>query len=130
MGVPGSMSNRDVVESLFGQGRLRLDAQAEHELRHDDYVMEMPQSGERIRGRDNMRRMQEAFPNPPDATLRRLSGQGDHWVLELVSDYGDGDIYFVAVIIEFADGKIRKETRYYTKPFPAPEWRSQWVEQM
>jgi len=26
-----------------------LSAEAEHEMRHEDYVMEMPQSGERIR---------------------------------------------------------------------------------
>jgi len=32
-----------------------LGAEAEYELRHPDYVMEMPQSGESIRGRENMR---------------------------------------------------------------------------
>jgi hypothetical protein len=33
-----------IIESLFGNGKLRLDAAAEYELRHDDFVMEMPQS--------------------------------------------------------------------------------------
>ena len=60
---------RAILESLFGDGKLRLDAAAEHELRHEDYVMEMPQSRERIRGRDNMRAMQEAFPDPPHAVF-------------------------------------------------------------
>ena len=123
-------AHRDIIESLFGDGRLRLDAQAEHELRHEEYVMEMPQSGERIRGRDNMRAMQGAFPNPPDAVLRRVVGSGDVWVMEATSDYGAGGTYHVANIIEFRDGKILKETRYYSEPFPAPEWRSQWVERM
>src|ERR671921_871320 len=35
----------------------------EYNVRHpDDYVMEMPQSGERFRGRENMRAFQEAHP--------------------------------------------------------------------
>ena len=120
---------RAVIEGLFGQGKLRLDAVAEYELRHDDYVMEMPQSGERVRGRDNMRAMQEAFPNPPDATLRRIVGSGDVWVMEATSNYGD-DVYLVTDIFEFRDGKIAKETRYYAQPFEAPAWRAQWVERI
>jgi hypothetical protein len=36
----------------------------EYNVRHpDDYVMEMPQSGERFRGRENMRAFQK--PTPP-----------------------------------------------------------------
>ena len=35
----------------------------EYNVRHqEDYVMEMPQSGERFRGRENMRSFQEAYP--------------------------------------------------------------------
>jgi ketosteroid isomerase-like protein len=121
---------REIIESMFGQGKLRLDAQAEYELRHDQYIMEMPQSGERIRGREKMRSMQEAFPNPPSAEVRRIVGEGDVWVLEGTSNYGDDGTYHVADIIEFRDGKILKETRYYSKSFDAPEWRAPWVEKM
>ena len=40
----------------------------EYNVRHpDDYVMEMPQSGERFRGRQNMRSFQEAHPTPPSS---------------------------------------------------------------
>src|SRR5215212_8849927 len=49
-----------------------LSAEAEYELRHPDYVMEMPQSGESIRGRENMREFQEAYPTPPSSLLRRV----------------------------------------------------------
>jgi hypothetical protein len=121
---------RAIIEGLFGGGKLRLDAQAEYGLRHDDYVMEMPQSGERIRGRENMRAMQEAYPNPPDAVLRRVVGSGEVWVMEATSDYGDGEVYLVTDIFEFRDGKISKETRYYAQPFEAPEWRAPWTERM
>ncbi|HSK35169.1 MAG TPA: hypothetical protein VLA80_00370 [Actinomycetota bacterium] len=43
------------VRELFLERLQHLSAEAEYELRHPDYVMEMPQSGERIRGPENMR---------------------------------------------------------------------------
>lgn len=33
-----------------------------------------------------------------------------------------------AIIAEFSDGKLVRETRYYGQPFPAPEWRAAFVE--
>ena len=45
------MEEREVRE-LFFERLKHLSAEAEYELRHPDYVMEMPQSGERIRGRE------------------------------------------------------------------------------
>jgi hypothetical protein len=32
--------------------------------------------------------------------------------------------------VEFRDGTIWRDTRYYAEPFQAPEWRAQWVEPM
>jgi len=90
-------------------------------------VLDMPQSGERIRGRDHMKAMQEAYPGPPTITVRRVVGSGDVWVVEGRSDYG-GRIYHIANILEFREGKIIRETRYYADPFEAPAWRAQWVE--
>jgi len=121
---------REIIEGLFGDGVLKLDAQAEHDLRHEDYEMEMPQSGERIVGREKMRQFQEAYPNPPRAVLRRITGSGTVWVMEATSDYGEGGTFHVADIIEFRDGKILKETRYYAEPFEAPAWRAEWVEKI
>jgi ketosteroid isomerase-like protein len=52
------------------------------------------------------------------------------WVMEATSDYPEGGTYHVADIVEFRDGKILKETRYYAEPFEAPVWRAEWVEKM
>jgi len=104
-----------------------LDAEQEYAIRHEDVVIDMPQSGERIRGRDNMKAMQDAYPGPPQVTVRRIVGSGDVWVVELRSDYS-GRIYHALNIIEFREGKIIWETRYYADPFEAPAWRAQWVE--
>jgi hypothetical protein len=117
------------VRRLFARMFEHMSAEEEYELRHPDYVMEMPQSGERIRGRENMRAMQEQYPNPPTIEFRRVVGSGDVWAVEAQSDY-DGRIYHVVVIVEFRDGKILRETRYYTDPFDPPDWRAPWVEPM
>ena len=74
-----------------------------------------------------MKAMQEAYPGPPTITMRRVVGSGDVWVVEGRSDYG-GRIYHIANILEFREGKIIRETRYYADPFEAPAWRAQWVE--
>jgi hypothetical protein len=91
--------------------------------------MEMPQSGERTRGREKMRAFQAAYPSPPTMRLRRVIVKDGLWVAEIVSDYG-GRLYNAVLIIELRDGKVFKDTRYYAEPFEAPGWRARWVERM
>jgi hypothetical protein len=122
------MEERD-VRDLFTRLFEHMSAEEEHDLRHPDFVMEMPQSGERIVGRENMRKMQENYPGPPSIELRRVVGSGDVWAIEMRSDY-DGRVYYVVMLVEFSEGKIVRETRYYADPFDAPEWRADWVESM
>jgi hypothetical protein len=78
-----------------------------------DYVLEMPQSGERIRGSSNVRAFCDAYPNPPSIEPRRLVGAGDLSVM---------------AILEFHDGRIWRDTRWFANPLEAPAWRAQWVE--
>jgi hypothetical protein len=108
-----------------------LDPEAEYEWRHDDFIADMPQSNERVRGRENMRAFQRAYPpgSLPKFTVRRVVGGGDVWTLEATGDYG-GQIFHVAIVFELRDDKILRETRYYAEPFEAPEWRARWVEEI
>jgi hypothetical protein len=41
-------------------------------LRHPDYVLELPQSGEHIRGHDNLLALRAAHPGPPAIQPRRI----------------------------------------------------------
>jgi hypothetical protein len=102
----------------------------EYNVRHqEDYVMEMPQSGERFRGRENMRSFQEAHPTPPSSLqVRRVLVKEGLWVVEGVIEYGDGRAFDVVVISELRDGKMWRDRWYFAEPFEAPEWRAQWVE--
>ncbi len=110
-----------------------LSAEEEYQVRHEDYTLEMPQSGERIRGRESMRAFQEAFPSNsvlPKIRIRRVLVRDGLWVAESVSDYGGEQVLNGAAILELKDGKIWRDTRYYAEPFEAPEWRARWVERM
>jgi SnoaL-like protein len=93
---------RHFLTELFSN----LSAQHEYAIRHEDYVMQMPQSGESIRGRKRMREFQEAYPSPPSIQLRRVIVRDGLWVVEGVNDYGEGQVFSVVLIIELRDGKM------------------------
>jgi ketosteroid isomerase-like protein len=125
------MNDQQVRETLI-EMMTALDPELEYELRHEtDFVADMPQSRERVRGREDMREFQRNFPPEtlPKFTVNRITGGGDFWTVEATGDYG-GEKFYVAVVVEFRDGKIVHESRYYAQPFEAPEWRTQWVESM
>lgn len=121
--------NRATVDALVSAINAR-DLKALETVFTDDVVIEWPQSGERIRGEKNRREIYSRFPSLPKATPRRVTGSGDLWVLEATLDYGDGDPYQAVFVLEMRDGRIAKETAYWSKPFPAPEWRASWVERI
>jgi len=111
----------------------RLDPEEEYDARHqEDYVMEMPQSGERFRGRENLRAMQRTYPitAPPSVRLRRVLVRDGLWVVEGAIDYGDGPALDVVMILELRDGRMWRDRWYFAEPFEAPGWRAQWVERM
>ena len=66
----------------------------------------------------------------PRCGFRRTLADGDLAVLEVELTYADGSRYLGASILELRGGKVVRETDYYAQPFPAPEWRAQWVERM
>jgi hypothetical protein len=118
------------VRELMDRLLEAMDPALEYEARHEGYVVEFPQSGERM-DRDGLRKLQESFPGgAPEIRLRRLTGGGDLWIGETVIRYTDGKVLHGANVIEFRDGKIWKETRYYGEPFEAPAWRAQWVQRI
>ena len=122
-------TGREVVEALIATLNAG-DVGGMDDLFHEDAVMEWPQSGERIVGGENRRAVYTRFPQLPSISLRRLVGDGDLWVAQADLDYGDGDPYQSIFIFELRDGRIAQETAYWTKPFPAPDWRAEWVERM
>jgi SnoaL-like domain len=103
--------------------------EAEHQIYRDDAVLEYPQSGERIRGRRNIQASRFVQPNQKRFTLRRILGTADLWVSEFVLAY-DGRPSYVVSIMEFKEGKVARETQYFSDAFAPGPSRAQWVEQM
>ena len=98
---------------------------------HENFVQEWPQSGERIVGRDNAIAINRHFPGGlPRMKFRRTVAAGSLAVLQVELTYADGSRYLGVSVIELRDGKIARETDYFAQPFPAPQWRAQWVEKM
>ena len=106
-----------------------MDPAVEYEARHEDFTVEFPQSGERM-DRDGLRRLQETFPGgmAPKIKLLRVTGSGDIWIGESIIHYADGSVFYGVGRVEFRDGKMWRETRYYAEPFEPPAWRSGWFE--
>ncbi|HTW53033.1 MAG TPA: nuclear transport factor 2 family protein [Stellaceae bacterium] len=105
------------------------DFEIEHDIYRDDAVLEYPQSGERIRGRRNIQASRAAQPNQKRFTVRRIVGSGGLWVTEFVLSY-DGRPSYTVSIMEFRDGKVARETQYFSDPFEPGPSRAQWVERI
>ena len=72
------------------------DFDAEHQIYDDHAVLEYPQSGERIIGRQGIQASRMAQPNKKRFTVRRVLGGGGLWISELVLTYDDEPVYVVA----------------------------------
>jgi ketosteroid isomerase-like protein len=119
---------------IFESGSIDQYSEQLYNLAAEDVVEEWPQSGERIRGRDNIKAINDNYEKStgsnPKGKVNRVTGSGDHWVLEGTIDYGDGVPVSYVNILELRDGKVARTTEYFANPFEAPAWRSQWVEKM
>jgi SnoaL-like domain len=120
--------NREALERYIEAiGRQDPDVMAE--LVHEDYVEEYPQSGERIRGKQNALSILENYPSLPSVIEHSYVLSGDLGVAKLTLDY-DGQRIYACQVIDFDDGKAKRSRAYFAEPFEAPEWRAQWVERM
>jgi len=139
-------SNEEVVNAYL-QSLSHNDEHAMGALRHPDWAVDYPQSGERIRGHANDRAIADNYPGgvpeispqdvigsedrwvvSPSFTYERIVGSGDTWFVHGKAVYPGGSIWYVASIYHLRDGLIHHEITYWAQPFEPPAWRAQWVE--
>lgn len=113
--------NRIALERLV-QAFQKRDADAIADLVHEDVVEEYPQSGERIRGKQDYLSVFESIPLMPNVLEYRLTLSGDLAIAERTVEYGGNRSYNTA-ITEMEDGKVKRARQYFATPFEAPQWR-------
>jgi len=105
------------------------DLEAEHEIYHDDAVLDYPQSGERIRGRRAIQESRTVQPNAKRFAVRRTVGNGALWVTEFTLTY-DGVPTYAVSIMEMRDGRVAHETQYFSERFEPGPSRAHLVERV
>jgi SnoaL-like domain len=116
------MENREIRAALKRHWAASdaSDFAGEHEIYREDAVLDYPQSGERIRGREKIQESRMVQPSKKRFSVQRIVGEGELWVTELVLTYGGIPSYTVS-IMEFSHGKVAHETQYFGEPFkPGP----------
>jgi len=139
------MSNEDLVRS-YVEATVAGDLEGEASLRHSEWSVHWPQSGERVMDEASYDQIIRNYPGgsptsrvkriagtedryvaTPSGTLARVGGQGDFWVGEWEVTYPDGVTYLCVDLMDLRDGKVWRETVYWAPLFDAPAWRGQWV---
>lgn len=120
--------NKKIVERFWAAMQTN-DFKAAGEFLHDDYTLEWPQSGERIRGRANFVAINENYPAHGrwQFKVHRLIAEDN----EVVSDVGVTDGTVAARVITFStvqDGKIVHQIEFWPDPFEPEAWRAKWIE--
>jgi hypothetical protein len=125
------------------------DAAALAQLRDPGWVLDYPQSGERIRGHANERAIADNYPGglpdfdpnrivgsedrwvvSPSFTFQRVAGSGETWWTEGRARYPDGSLWHLVTMFRLHDGRVAREITYWAEPFEAPAWRAAWVEEI
>ena len=73
MATDADRATAERLRAILESGSLDELARQQHELAGDDFVQEWPQSGERIRGRDNAKAINDNYPAMTGSTPRFTS---------------------------------------------------------
>lgn len=123
-------ANRRLVER-FWRAMNDNDWRAAATLFGDDYILDWPQSGERIRGREGFVAVNAAYPAAGRWRfgVERVVADAEGAVTDVTVTDGarrDRAITFFAI----RDGRIARMTEYWPDPFAAAPWRAGWVERI
>jgi len=140
------LTNQECVRR-YAEASAAHDLDALASLRHPEWMVAWPQSGEVVHGSKAFAEIISNYPGgapavevtrivgsedlwvvTPANTAMRVAGSGDFWWSEWRVTYPKGDVYFVVDLFELRDGLVYRETVYWAAPFEAPEWRAPWVQ--
>jgi hypothetical protein len=117
--------NRRAVERLF-EGLNAKNPWSDERSLHRRFGHGLPAIGRGHPRPPIGRRSTSRWPTCRSIAPYRTIASGEIVVSEAILDYGENDLYNTVFIFECRDGKIARETAYWSKPFPAPESRARW----
>lgn len=145
--------NREVLQRVM-QTITDGDYDALEGLLHPEFVQEMPQSGERVVGIANFRKILENLPGAggetrlriaadphiagdeehyvmtPTFTVVKIEGVGDELTSWVKAKYPDGSDWYIVTFSTFKDGRMLKRVDFYAPLFEPPRWRAEWVQKL
>ena len=140
------LTNEEVVRR-YAAASMAADVDAMGALRHPEWSVTWPQSGERVVDQAAYRQILRHYPGgsprtvttrivgsedqwvlTPGNTVIRVVGSGDTWWCQWRVTYPDAIEYLCIDLIELRDDLIHRESVYWAPVFEPPTWRSAWVE--
>ncbi len=96
-----------------------------------DFVLEWPQTKERIRGAERFVRMNADYPAHGrwEFTIHRIIGDAHEAVSDVAITDGVQQVRAIS-FFETADGRVRRIVEYWPEPYDAPANRAHLVERM
>jgi hypothetical protein len=108
--------NRALMERYWAAAEAN-DMDTMHGLRDEAFVVDFPQTGERLSGRDVVRAFEESHDTGGTFELTGLLGDGDVWTVQGIMRSG-GQVTYVVSINELRSGRVIRSIDYFTGPMP------------
>ena len=123
------MQPAEVVRELWRRIEAR-DWDGVGELLADDLVLDWPETGERIRGRENFVEFNRNYPEGWSIEVQQILADGNRVASEIRVPHTELGLHWAASFFEVEDGRIARGTEYWVAQSkePPPAWRAQWVE--
>jgi ketosteroid isomerase-like protein len=142
------VTNAELARDYFAASA-RNDIDALESMRHADWHLRWPSTGELVRNSAAYRAIHEAYPggyphfNPdrilgsedryvlsPANTVVRVAGEGDVWWGEARLRYADDSEWDLVKMLELREGRVFRETDYWAPVMDPAGWRAPWVDQL
>lgn len=110
-------ANRALMERYWAAAEAN-DLDTMHGLRDEGFVVDFPQTGERLTGRDAVRAYEVAHGDGSSSfELVRLTGEGGAWVAEGLMRSASGTTHVVS-ISELQHSRVVRSIDYFAGPLP------------
>lgn len=119
-------SNVNLIKEFWGLFSEQKWEEAS-KLLHADFVATWPQSKERIIGSKNFIDVNRYYPGNHKIEVLHSFEIGNKVLTTVWIEADTGQKTFANSIFEIKEDKIVKAEEYWAEPYPAPEWRKQWV---